>query len=133
LNSVLKKPQLDKIMRSKWIEFNQKKIFYQDFSNLFYKSELVKKELEEVQVIVKAQPLKSVLVLSDFRNTEIGSDLIPVMNVASSATSGYVSRTAVLGVTGVKRTLADMLTRITGQRLKYFDDELAAKEWLIQE
>ena len=120
-------------MRSKWIEFNEKKIFYQDFSNLFYKTELVKTELEEVQVIVKAQPPHSVLVLSDFRNTEIGGNLIPVMNAASAATSGYVSRTAVLGVTGAKRTLADMLTRITGQRLKYFDDELSAKEWLTQE
>ena len=120
-------------MRSKWIDFNGKKIFFQDFSNLLYKSDLVKKELEEVQAVVKAQPPRSVLVLSDFRNTQVGSDLIPVMDAASKATSGYVFRTAVLGVTGAKRTLADLLTRITGQQLKYFDDELVAKEWLTQE
>lgn len=119
-------------MRSKWIEFNEKKIFFQDFSNMLYHSELVKKELEEVQVVVKAEPAQSVLVLSDFRNTQVGSDLIPLLDAASRSTSGHVARTAVLGVTGGKRILADLLTRITGQPLQYFDDEQAAKEWLTQ-
>jgi hypothetical protein len=120
-------------MRSKWIEYRSKKIFYQDFSNLFYNAAQVKQELEEVQVFVKAEPPQSALVLSDFRNTNIGRDLLPVMNAASAATKANVKRTAVLGVTGIKRTLADMLVQITGQPLKYFDDELTAKEWLIQD
>lgn len=120
-------------MRSKWIEYNSKQIFYQDFSNHFYDAEKVKKELEEVQVIVKAQPPKSALVLSDFRNTNIGSALLPVMNKASTETKDFVKRTAVLGVTGAKRALADLLTQLTGQPLKYFDDEIAAKEWLTQD
>jgi hypothetical protein len=120
-------------MRSTWIEYRGQKIFYQNFSNLFYNSEQVKKELEEVQVVVKSQPAQSALVLSDFRNTNIGRDLLSVMNSASAETKAYVKRTAVLGVTGIKRTLADMLVQITGQPLKYFDDELSAKEWLIQE
>ena len=120
-------------MRSKWIEHNGKKIFYQDFSNWLYRSDLVKKELEEVQAIVLAEPPNSALVLSDFRNTNITTDLIPVMNASSNATKGHVKRTAVLGVTGIKRTLADMLTQITGQPLKYFDTELSAKIWLTED
>jgi len=36
-------------------------------------------------------------------------------------------------VTGVKRILADLLTNLTGQRLKYFSTEYAAKDWLVQE
>lgn len=120
-------------MRSQWLEHNGKKIFYQDFSNWLYKSDLVKKELEEVQAVVLAEPPRSALILSDFRNTNITSDLIPIMNAASNATKGHVKRTAVLGVTGIKRALADMLTQITGQPLKYFDDELSAKNWLTQD
>ena len=120
-------------MRSKWIEYNGKKIFFQDFANHFYNTEAVKQELAEVQEIVKAQPANSTLVLSDFRNTNIGSDLLPVMNAASAATKAFVKRTAVLGISGVKRTLADLLTQLTGQPLKYFDDELAAKDWLTHD
>lgn len=120
-------------MRSTWIEHNGKKIFYQDFSKHFYNSGAVKTELEEVQKVVTAQPKNSVLVLSDFRDTNVGSDLLASMNAASAATKAYVHKTAVLGVTGMKRKLADLLTALTGQPLKYFDDIEAAKNWLTQE
>ncbi|MBV6394609.1 MAG: hypothetical protein HFACDABA_00175 [Anaerolineales bacterium] len=117
-------------MKSKWIEYNGKKIFFQDFANHFHNAEAVKQELEQVQAIVKAEPPNSVLVLSDFRNTSIGRELLPIMNAASAATKKYVKRTAVLGVTGIKRVLADMLSQMTGQPLKYFDEEFEAKDWL---
>ena len=119
-------------MRSKWIEHKGTKIFYQDFSRQFYNSAAVKAELEEVQKIVLSQPIDSVLVLSDFRDTTVGSDLLSSMNTASNTTKDYVHKTAVLGVTGMKRKLADLLTALTGQPLKYFDDIEAAKDWLVQ-
>jgi hypothetical protein len=120
-------------MRSQWIEYKGKKIFYQDFSKLFYDSSAVKAELAEVQEIVKAQPKNSVLVLTDMRDTNVSADLLPVMNAASAATKTFVKKTAVLGVTGVKRKLADLLTAITGQPLRYFDDIEPAKLWLAEE
>ena len=120
-------------MRSKWIEHEGKKIFYQDFSRQFYNSAAVKAELNEVQKVVMAEPRGSVLVLSDFRDTSIGSDLLSSMNTASNSTKGYVHKTAVLGVTGMKRKLADLLTALTGQQLKYFNDLDAAKNWLVQD
>lgn len=120
-------------MRSKWIEHNGKQIFYQDFSKLFYNSAAVKEELKEVQEIVKAQPKDSMLILTDMRDTNVGSDLLPAMNAASSATKDHVHKTAVLGVTGAKRKLADLLTALTGQQLKYFDDIESAKRWLVED
>jgi hypothetical protein len=120
-------------MRSNWIEYNGTKIFFQDFSKNFYNSAAVKAELAEVQKIVLAEPKNSVLVLSDLRDTNIGSDLIPIMNAASTATKSHVRKTAVLGVSGMKRKLADLLTALTGQQLKYFDDIESAKIWLIEE
>jgi hypothetical protein len=42
-------------------------------------------------------------------------------------------KTAVLGVMGMKRRLADLLTALTGQPLKYFDDIEAAKDWLAED
>ncbi len=120
-------------MRSEWIEYKGKKIFYQNFSKQFYNSAAVKAELAEVQQIVKSQPPGSTLILSDFRDTNVGSELLSAMNAASSATKAYVHKTAVLGVTGMKRQLADLLTAITGQSLKYFDNIEAAKDWLVED
>ena len=120
-------------MRSNWIEYKGKKIFYQDFSKQFFNSTAVKAELDEVQKVVKNEPPNSVLVLSDMRDTNIGSDLLPAMNAASAATKDHVRKTAVLGVTGMKRKLADLLTVLTGQSMKYFDDPESAKRWLVEE
>ena len=120
-------------MRSQWIEHKGEKIFYQDFSKLFYNAAAVKAELEEVQKIVLAEPANSVLVLTDMRDTNIGSDVLPSMNAASNATKGHVRKTAVLGITGMKRKLADLLTALTGQPLQYFDDVESAKNWLVEE
>lgn len=120
-------------MRSVWIEHKGKKIFYQDFSKNFYNAAVVKAELMEVQKIVTSQPDDSVLVLSDFRDTSIGSELLSSMNAASNATKAFVHKTAVLGVTGMKRKLADLLTALTGQPLKYFDDMEEAKNWLAED
>lgn len=120
-------------MRSHWMEHKGKRIFYQDFSKLFFNATAVKTELDEVQKIVKAEPKDSVLVLTDMRDTNVGSDLLPAMNAASTATKEHVHKTAVLGVTGVKRKLADLLTSLTGQPLKYFDDIESAKNWLTED
>lgn len=120
-------------MKSKWMEYNNKKILYQDFSNNFYNEQAVKKELEEVQAIVLSQPVDSVLVLSNFSNTEISTNLMPILNESSKVTSPHVKKTAVLGVTGIKRTLGDLLSKITGQQLMYFTSEADAKEWLTKE
>jgi hypothetical protein len=119
-------------MRSTWIEHRGKKILYQDFSKNFFNSALVKAELAEVQKIVMAQPLNSVLVLSDFRDTNVGSDLLSAMNSASTATKSHIQKTAVIGVAGMKRKLGDLLTALTGQPLKYFDDIESAKDWLAE-
>lgn len=120
-------------MRSTWIEHKGKQVFYQDFSKHFYNASAVKLELEEVQKVVTSQPKDSVLVLSDFRDTNVGSELLASMNTASAATKAYVRKTAVLGVTGMKRKLADLLTALTGQPLKYFDDIESAKNWLVED
>lgn len=119
-------------MRSRWIEHNGQKILYQDFGNLFFNIEAVKNELDEVQEIVLDQPQNSLLIISDFTNTEISGDLMSILNQASKATKPYVRKTAVLGVTGIKRTFGDLLSRITGQPLVYFTNEADALEWLTR-
>lgn len=120
-------------MRSKWIEHQGKRIFYQDFSALFYNADAVQVELNAVQEVVLKEPMNSVLVLSNFKDTQIGSNLMSVLNDASAKTKDHVRKTAVLGVAGFKRTLGDMLTRLTGQQLKYFEYEEEAKNWLVQD
>ena len=119
-------------MRSKWIEHKDKKIFFQDFSDLNEDVEAIKQELAQVQAEVLSHPKDSLLILSDFRGTNITAEVMPILNESSAKTKAHVHKTAVLGVTGIKRALGDFLTSLTGQQLKYFNTEYAAKEWLIE-
>jgi hypothetical protein len=121
-------------MRSKWITHRGKQIFYQDFSNLdLEKSDLVKEELKAVQEVVTSQPENSVLVLANFIDTPIGRDLMDVLQDSSSLTKRFVRKTAVLGVTGTKRILANMLMSLTRQKLVMFENEEEAKDWLVED
>lgn len=120
-------------MKSRWIEHNGKKILYQDYANLFFNTEAIKNELTSVQEIVLAQPENSILVISDFTNTEISGDLMPILNQASKLTKPYIQKTAVLGISGIKRTFGDLLSRITGQALVYFSNEADALNWLTSD
>lgn len=120
-------------MRSKWIEHKGRNIFYQDFSNLFYDYDGVKEELKAVQKVVREEPPQSLLVLANFTDTTIAGDLMNALNESSRLTKDHVKKTAVLGVSGIKKRLGDMLSHLTGQPLRYFEDEYHAKEWLIEE
>lgn len=120
-------------MRSKWLEYQGQKIFFQDFSGFdLSNSDPIKEELAAVQAIVIQEPENSVLVLADFRETYLGKDLLDILTASSKVTKNHVKKTAVLGVRGVKRFLADALSRITGQQLSLFDDEVSAKNWLVE-
>jgi hypothetical protein len=119
-------------MRSKWLEYRGKRILFQDFSGFdLQQADPLIEELAAVQAIVVQEPLASVLVLADFRETQLGRDLMSILTESSKVTQAYVKKTAVLGVRGVKRFLADTLIRMTGQPLSFFDDETEAKDWLI--
>lgn len=121
-------------MRSHWLEHAGKQIFYQNFSGHdILHSDEVKDELVAVQAIVTAQPKGSTRVLADFRDTILGKDLIDLLTASSSKTKIYVMKTAVLGVTGTKRILANVLMNLTGQKLVIFEDEQAALDWLAKD
>jgi hypothetical protein len=119
-------------MRSRWITHKDKQILYQDFSGYnLLESDAAKAELYAVQEIVCSQPDNSVLALSDFRETQIGKDLMDLMVASSRQMKLHVNKTALLGITGTKRILVDMLVRLTGQQLTLFDTEEEAMEWLV--
>lgn len=120
-------------MRSTWISHKGQQIFLQDFSKHgLLDIDAVKEELLLVEKIVIQHPENSLLVLADFRDTQIGKDLMDLMVASSGKTKGHIKKTAVMGIFGTKRILADALIRFTGQQLTFFDDVEKAKDWLVE-
>jgi hypothetical protein len=120
-------------MRSKWIAYKGRRIFYQDFSGYnCIDPGAVGQELAEVQAVVLQEPLDSMLVLADFRDTQVGKDLMDLLTASSLITKAHIKKTAVLGVSGPKRILASMLISLTGQQLSLFETPELAQEWLTE-
>jgi hypothetical protein len=119
-------------MCTQWIDYKGEKILYQDFSK--YRLLLnsgPEKDFIEIKEIVLTQPLDSVRVLADFRYAHIGQQLMEAIINSSNLTKSHTRKVAALGVSGPKRIMADMIVRLSGQPITFFEDPETAQEWLI--
>lgn len=120
-------------MRSHWITHKGQKILYCDYTN-YPESEFekLKAELEEVEAVITLEPKDSVLGLTDIRGSVATSEVIVLFKGAVSRTGPHIRMQAVVGVSGVKKVLFDVVVRLSGQNARTFDKVESAKEWLAQ-
>jgi hypothetical protein len=90
-------------------------------------------ENDAVDALFCQQPVNSVLSLSDLQNTVGSAEVVELFKKSASRTKPYSRKQAVIGVSGVKRILAEAVARFSGQRMTYFDDIESAKDWLVTE
>jgi hypothetical protein len=116
-------------MPVQWIEYKGKKILYADYRGL--KSEdLMLQNLKAEGEIYKSTSF-NILSLADFRDTYISKDFMEKIKQLGKEHKGRTAKAAVLGITGIKNIFINVYTAFTGESLKCFNDELSAKEYLI--
>ncbi len=120
-------------MCTKWIEYKGQKILYQDFSHHgMLDIQKIKDEFAIMQQFILAEPPGSVRVLADFRNGQIMKDLLDEMIQHATSTQSHIRKIAAVGCTGSKRLMLDMVVRMTGQPMTFFNDPESAQQWLIE-
>ena len=77
------------------------------------------------------QPLHSVLVLVDLRDTTMTPAAQKLLSERITDTRQYVLRTAVVGMGGIRRIFLDFFSRLAGSDTGAFDEPEAAKKWLV--
>lgn len=121
-------------MKSRWITHRGKRIFLVDYSNFGSNTALIREEAKGIIETVTREPLNSVLALTDVRGTTGTLNTISVMKRVVTSTNRHVRRRAVVGVSGLRESLLDMVNRVTGNKpFAAFQDIEAAKEWLVKE
>jgi hypothetical protein len=120
-------------MKSKWIFYKGVKILFADYSGFKTDAAALQIENDAVDAVVCQQAPCSVLCISDVRDTVASSEAMAIIKNSAKRTNPYVRRQAVIGVTGVRRVLADAVVRFSGQKLSLFDDMESAQEWLVSE
>ncbi len=123
-------------MKSYWAEYERKSILYIDLSNL--KSDINKFDEELTETVATIgqkmyeQPLNSVLVLVDLRNTAMTQTSNNLLSERIKDTKKYVLRTAVVGLTGIRKVFLDYFSMLASSETGSFEEPEAAIKWLVR-
>ncbi len=122
-------------MASNWIEYEGKQIFYVNLSGFKTDEKALEDELSRtvgnIGEGLNKVSLRSALVLVDLRDTSIGRGLQRRIMERISATRKYIRKTAVAGLSGIRRVFLDLFARFAGTETVGFDDPEPAKKWLV--
>jgi hypothetical protein len=115
--------------RAKLISHEGKQILFLDYSNSSI--EHVLQVIAEGTELIRAQPLKSVLILNDFTNSTSDPKLLAAIRAFTAGNEPYVKASAIFGLGRVAKVFYDIIIQFTGRRIQIFADANQAKDWLI--
>ncbi|MEP6992268.1 MAG: hypothetical protein ABJA80_15150 [bacterium] len=119
-------------MKSRWIKWNGVAVLHLDYANFKTDFEGLKAEVQAADAEMMHEPKGTVLVLIDLRDTVASAAVVGLFKESSAITTPYVRRHALIGVTGIKRYLADKVAKLTGRPMQLFDTEEQALDWLTK-
>jgi hypothetical protein len=122
-------------MKSRWMEFKGKRVLYIDLSNFQQDEKGFDEELrltvETIGQEMYQAPLRSVLVLVDLRNTVMTQKVQAKLSERITDTRKYISHTAVIGMTGIRKVFLDFFSRLAQSETQPFNTPEAGLDWLI--
>ena len=120
-------------MKSKWETHRGTRYFHFNLSEFGTNDTGLIAECDEADAVVMAEPLNSVLLLNDVRNSIGSLEVVKHLQLSAERSSPYVIKAAVVGVTGSTRLVLDLVNRFSKKPILAFDDMEAAKNWLVAE
>ncbi len=117
-------------MKSSWETHKGKKIFFARYDHLpidEYRAEIVAVEQELFQ-----QPKSSVMLLVDTSGTLLSPEVLNLAKNTALKCKPYLSKIAILGMGGARKTLLDIVSKFAGITLSGFDSVEQAKDFLAQ-
>jgi hypothetical protein len=118
-------------MEVKFIEHKNKRILYVDYRGAKNENDMLDTLKKDVEI---EKTLKDkTLLLANFENAPITQKYMDeVKRSGVEIRSKIMSKTALIGITGIKNIFVQGYIRFTGQKdMKMFNSEDDAKEWLV--
>jgi hypothetical protein len=94
--------------------------------------EEVLKTIEEGTSIIRSQPEKSLLTLTNTKGAKFDSNVIKAMKEFSKGNEHYVRAAAIFGIAGLQKIVLDAVSLFSKREFATFDDMEKAKEYLVQ-
>jgi hypothetical protein len=120
--------------RGQFINHNGKEIYYIDYTNLKLEEEFLSaiKSTNAFREKVKASGKKDLLMLVNVTNSYVYGQAFAEIKRSGKLTQSITKRTAVVGITGAKRTFLDIVNAFTSLNVKSFENIEDAKDWLVK-
>ncbi len=119
-------------MNNNIITHKGKEIYFMDFSGM-KKAEEIKSVIETGKKYFHNFDSRTALSLADIREMHFNSEIKDLFLEYIKSNKPYVKASAIIGVTGLKQFVFNSVTKFAGRDVKSFDDEVQAKEWLIEQ
>src|SRR5262249_43141420 len=121
----------EQIVQSSWVERDGRRVMYLRYSGFKSDTNALSAEVEAANLEVCKQPKGSVLALVDLADTTASSAAVELFKQSSVRTKPYIDKLALIGISGLKRFLAEVVARVSGREMRMFDTEDAAFAWLL--
>ena len=110
-------------------------LFFVDYRNLQGNEyiQALDTNLENIVALANSRSPKSLLFLVDISDSVISKEVLTHMKGHSKSVSPHQKAIAILGITGVRKFMLDVVRSFAGINVKSFDDEKAAKDWLVEQ
>lgn len=118
------------MLKSRWRKWNNTAVLHLDYADFGRDIEGLRAEVIEADAEMMREPKGTVLVLIDLRNTVATPAVVQMFKASSAVTTPYIRRHALIGITGMKRFLADKVARLAGRPMRLFETEEEAMNWL---
>lgn len=121
------------MIKSRWVVWHGVGVLHLDYANFKQDIEGLREEVRQADEEIQREPKGSVLVLIDLRDTVATGAVVSLFKESSALTNPYVRKHALIGVTGMKRFLADKVAKLARRPMRLFDTEEQALDWLVKD
>jgi hypothetical protein len=120
---------------AQFIEYKGKKIYYIDYSGIKTNAEFLEviRQTNAFREKTKMEGKKNLLMLVNVTGSFIYGDVLAEIKKAGKYTKEITSKEAVVGITGGKKLLLNIVQSFTNMNITVFDTVEEAKEWLVSD
>ena len=115
--------------RQIWTKYKENDILYTDYKNL--QGEEFVKIIKVLTEDLLGMGKKDILLLLDLQGSYANKEIVNEFIAAGKLSNPFVKKTAVLGITGVKKVLLNVVNKFTDVGANPFSTEEEAKDWLV--
>jgi hypothetical protein len=114
--------------------FKGKTIYVMDVSHFRIQNRAeFKRIVEHAKTVIQAQPLKSILIITDITDTNFDMDIVETFKEYAKHNNPFIKASALVGLSGMQKVIFFAVKTFTGRDFYLAKDFADAQEWLVRQ